>query len=161
MAALHYEPTTGVFTWRIASARRIKVGDIAGRSNTGGYWRIHLRGKSYPAHHVAWLYVYGVWPRDCLDHINQNRSDNRIENLREANGALNRQNTKLQSNNTSGFKGVSKCGASRRWRAEIMIDGRAVRLGWFDTPEEASEAYLAVKRQIHPFYVEGRGVRRD
>lgn len=161
MEVLHYDPNTGVFTWRVSSARRIKVGDVAGRQITGGYWRIHIRGKGYPAHHVAWLYVFGVWPKDKLDHINQCRLDNRIENLREADGSLNRQNTTLQRNNTSGFKGVSRRRSAKRWHAEIMVNKRAIRLGWFDTPEEASRAYLDAKRRLHPFYVEGQGVRRD
>lgn len=160
-SVLHYEPETGVFTWIASTAKSIKVGDLAGRPSGNGYWRIHLGKRDYPAHHIAWLYVHGVWPADKLDHINLDRGDNRIDNLREASGALNRQNTRMQRNNTSGFKGVSKPRSSKRWNAEIMVNKKPMRLGSFDTPEQASEVYLAAKRKLHTFYIEGQGVRHD
>lgn len=155
---VRYDESTGVFTWAERIARRVKPGSVAGRISGLGYWRINIGGFSYPAHHLAWLYVHGCWPKDKIDHINLNRSDNRIANLREANDAQNRQNTRLQKNNKSGFKGVWRVG--NRWAAQINVDGVPMRLGRFDSPEQASAAYLREKRKSHSHYVEGQGVRR-
>ena len=78
---LHYNPLTGVFT-RIRSAHPHRVGVVVG-SVSHGYILIGLLGKRYRAHRLAWLYVYGTWPKHDIDHINRNRSDNRICNLRD------------------------------------------------------------------------------
>lgn len=158
LEAIHYDPLSGVFTWIRPTAQRCKVGDIAGRRHgSKGYWAIHIGGRTYPAHHVAWFYVYGRWPENSIDHRNLNRGDNRIENLREATHGQNRQNTRMQRNNTSGFKGVIKRGG--KWVAGIMVDKVSYCLGRFDNAEEASQAYLAAKRKYHSHYVEGQGVR--
>jgi len=156
---LHYDPESGVFTWLESIARRVKVGTAAGAKSPNGYISIKIGPRRYAAHHLAWLYVHGSMPEDQIDHRNLIRDDNRISNLRESNAFLNRQNTKLQCNNRSGFKGVSVC-RNGRWSAEITINRKSIRLGVFPTADEASEAYLAAKRKLHPFYIEGQGVRR-
>ncbi|MBK5204335.1 MAG: HNH endonuclease [Polaromonas sp.] len=157
-SVLHYESLTGVFTWLEALARRIKVGSTAGKENSHGYITIKVGPRRYPAHHLAWLYMHGSLPADQIDHMNLIRHDNRIENLRECDYFLNRQNTSLHRNNTSGFKGVSR----RRgiWVAEIMVNLKTTHLGSFPTPESASEVYLSAKRRLHPFFIEGQGVQR-
>lgn len=156
---LHYDQDSGVFTWLESIALRIKVGSVAGSKSPNGYVYIKIGPRRYAAHHLAWLYVHGAMPEDQIDHRNLIRDDNRISNLRESDAFLNRQNTKLQRNNTSGFKGVSGC-RNGRWSAEIMVNRKTIRLGSFPTPAEASEAYLAAKRKLHSFYIEGQGVKR-
>ena len=74
-----------------------------------GYWDIGLDDKRFYAHQLAWLYVHGVWPKAEIDHINMDRADNRLVNLREATKAQNNFRRKLQSNNKSGRTGVSFC----------------------------------------------------
>ena len=79
---LHYDAGTGVFTRRVGSGHA-RTGEMAGSVHSTGYVRISIDGGKYTAHCLAWLYVHGVWPPDQIDHINGNRSDNRIANLRE------------------------------------------------------------------------------
>jgi hypothetical protein len=67
---LDYDPDTGIFKWKISKARSIKVNNIAGGAEQGKYHRIRIDGKNYVAHRLAWLYVYGKWPDEYIDHIN-------------------------------------------------------------------------------------------
>ena len=86
---LHYDAETGVFTRRVGSSNA-RSGDVAGSVHSTGYVRIGIDGWKYTAHHLAWLYVHGVWPSDQIEHISRKRSDNRIANLRERRAALRR-----------------------------------------------------------------------
>jgi hypothetical protein len=81
---LNYDPDTGIFTWKTAFSNRIKVGQEAGHMKNNGYRSVNFRGKNYLTHRLAWFYYYGKMPEKDLDHINRNRMDNRITNLREA-----------------------------------------------------------------------------
>lgn len=107
-------------------------------------------------HRLAWLYVHGEWPTEQIDHINQNPVDNRIANLRPADKSQNVQNIDA-AYGSSGYRGVSfdsRCGDGNSWRARIMVDGKSHSLGYYATAEEAHDAYLAAKRELHPFWVE-------
>ena len=86
---LHYDAGTGVFTRRVGSGHA-RAGEMAGTVHSTGYVRISINGGTYTAHHLAWLYVHGVWPSDQIEHISRKRSDNRIANLRERRAALRR-----------------------------------------------------------------------
>lgn len=147
---LHYDPETGVFTWRVGG-RRARLGEAAGCVETCGYLRITIDGRQYYAHRLAWLYVTGAWPADQLDHRDGDRTNNRFDNLREATHAENGQNRTTQKNNTSGFAGVHWHLGDRRWHARIRVGGRRVHLGSFDTPEEAHAAYIEAKARLHDF----------
>lgn len=143
-----YSEATGRFVSR-------RTGRVMGcRSGRSGRLQIQLDGVSRYAHRLAWLYVNGDWPSGQVDHINGNIDDNRISNLRVVEGtAENKQNqSKSYKNNRSGMLGVSTCGGS--YRARIMVDGKSRSLGHFATAREASDAYLAAKRELHPFWVE-------
>ena len=141
---LHYDPLTGVFT-RIRSAHPNRVGAVVG-SASHGYIRIRLLGKCYPAHRLAWLYVYGTWPKNQIDHINRNRSDNRIANLRDVTNQQNMCNAGDYSTNTSGRKGVYWDKRDSRWRACITDNGRYLSLGYFSTQAEAVAARVAAEK---------------
>jgi hypothetical protein len=122
---------------------------IAGGSDGLGYIRISVDNKNYKAHRLAWLYVNGEWPSHEIDHINGNRSDNRIDNLRDVPRAQNIQNqVKPHSNNKTGYLGVTK-GPCNRFRAFIGVNGKNVNLGRFDTAELASEFYQLAKAMVH------------
>jgi hypothetical protein len=137
---LHYCDITGTFTWiRIGS--RVKPGKIAGTLLADGYCAIRWRGKRYGAHRLAWLYVYGEWPREQIDHIDGVRANNRGGNLREATQSQNQGNTRIRKDNTSGIKGVCWSKAARKWLACIQVNGKFKHLGLFITAEEASAAY--------------------
>jgi len=147
---LHYDCETGVFTWAINIYRKKTKGKIAGTKDKEGYMQIMIKRKTYRAHRLAWLYVYGSFPSKEIDHINCIPSDNRIVNLREASREENQQNKKnAQKNNKSGFLGVSKSG--NVWRATIYLNGKRYSLGFFKSPELAHNAYIQAKRTMHAY----------
>ena len=125
---LAYDASTGIFTWR-KSKGAARAGNTAGTPHSRGYWTITIDGNGHLAHRLAWLYVHGKWPERALDHINRLRSDCRIANLREVSGSQNAQNKSQQSNNTSGYMGVTWCKSSNRWVARITVDGKRINLG--------------------------------
>lgn len=151
-AVVHYNSETGVFT-RLTTSNQHAVGEVAGGPAANGYWRICILGKRTVAHRLAWLYVYGVWPNEELDHKNRKRLDNRIDNLREATNCQNKQNSIVHKNNVSGQKGVSKRGDL--WRARISNAGIQHYLGLYDTIEAARTAYCAAAREYHTHNPEG------
>jgi hypothetical protein len=140
---LHYDPETGVFTWRVAAANCIQAGDIAGSPNGDGYRQIKIGGRPYLAHRLAFLFITGEWPPGEIDHKNADRTDNRWANLRAATRSQNMANGRKLAANTSGFKGVYWCQRERRWMAAIGVDGKRIYIGRFDTPESAHVAYAA------------------
>jgi hypothetical protein len=146
---LDYDPSTGVFRWKISPSNNIPVGMIAGSNRSYGYVKISVKSKKYWAHRLAWLWVYGSFPVKHLDHINGICNDNRIDNLRECNDLENAQNVKMPKHNTSGYMGVSRNG--NRWRAVIKNKGKNRYLGYYNTPEEAHQAYIIAKAQLHTF----------
>lgn len=140
-SVLNYCPDTGVFTRLVSTARCMKVGDIAGSINNEGYLHIMIAGKRYKSHRLAWLYMTGEWPKDQIDHIDGERANNRFSNLREATHGQNQSNKRVQQNNTSGYKGVSPARGKRPWKARIMVAGKSIWLGLFETKELAHAAY--------------------
>lgn len=147
--ALKYDQETGLFTAAISRRPRIYPGDSVGSiSPTTGYLNIRLDRRSYLAHRLAWFYVHGVWPMNFIDHIDRDRQNNRIENLRDVTRAENRHNTGLQKNNTSGYAGVGRHG--NKWRADLRIFGKRLHLGLFKTPEQASGAYVEAQKIFQP-----------
>lgn len=148
---LDYDPNTGLLHWKVRTAHRIQVGDLAGCwSSVHGYVLIGLRGRVYPAHRLAWFHYYGAWPSELLDHRNGVRSDNRIGNLREVSDAGNSQNRGMDRRNKSGFPGVSWDSQRGLWFASIAVGGKTRALGRHKTKEEAYRAYLAAKAVMHP-----------
>lgn len=139
---LHYDPETGVFTWRVQRGNRLPPGSRAGSVNSAGYGFIRIEGSIYAAHRLAFLYMTGTMPA-MVDHINGVRSNNRWQNLRPASPLINSVNRKRPANNRSGHKGVSFVKASGRWHASIRVNGKRKHLGLFATAEEAGAAYRA------------------
>ena len=150
---LSYDPATGEFRWLIVKNNRIKAGDVAGTPTGNGYRQIGVSGELFLSHRLAWLYVYGRWPENCIDHANGIRDDNRIENLREATHAENMQNIRrVPANKKSGAPlGASFSARDKRWQAHIKVENKSKSLGYFDTAEEAHAAYLKAKAELHPF----------
>ena len=138
-SVLDYNPEAGVFVWRTSNGTR-KVGDIAGHIRKDGYVDIQTRGKKYSAHRLAWLFVHGEMPSEQIDHINHNRSDNRIENLRAVTNQENTKNKSKNKNNKSGVTGVNLCKKSNKWKAQIKINKKCIFLGQFTEFSEAVSA---------------------
>lgn len=152
---LNYDAATGVFTWRFSrKGRPGKAGAQAGRVDERfGYRYIGIDRKRYGAHRLAWLYMTGELPVGEVDHIDGDRRNDRFVNLRDVSVRTNRENIRKAraDNKSTGFLGVriNRKNGDARYSARITVDGKEIRLGRFDTPEEAHEAYLAAKRAKH------------
>jgi len=153
---LDYDPDTGIFTWK-GRARQWFVSDLAWKTwNTrfsgteaggkyAGYIGIRIFGKKYLAHRLAWLWINGEMPKQ-IDHVNRDRMDNRIKNLRIATQAQNAVNVPRKSAN--GFRGVTwhKRG---KWQVRVRFCNRVHHIGYFDDIEEAARAYDAAAKRFH------------
>lgn len=149
---LNYDPMTGIFTNRVSRSPKARAGEIAGGIGPDGYVHVCIDRECHRGHRLAWFYVHGVWPDPECDHRNTIRSDNRIDNLRVATVAEQRQNQSLRSDNKTGFKGVAYMTHKGRYRARIVVAGVVHVLGQgFLTAEEAHAAYLAAKARLHTF----------
>lgn len=149
MAQLEYNPETGVF-YHTRNCRKRKRGDVAGATEPkDGYRVIGVRGHYYRAHRLAWLITYGEWPIDQIDHINGDPQDNRISNLRIANGSQNMWNSRTPKNNSSGVKGVSWSKKYKKWAASIKVRSQTKSLGMFENIVDAQEAYKAAAIKFH------------
>lgn len=145
---LDYSEQTGRFIWRERSPvtkgdkifNRKFAGKVAGTLNNQGYVAITLTGLgTFKAHRLAWLYVYGELPPADIDHINLNRADNRLMNLRAATRSQNCANKRARADSQSGHKGVSPRGSI--WVAQICVDRKVRFLGNFTRQEDAVAAY--------------------
>lgn len=138
-----YCPDTGIFHDSISGKQ------ISGYDSKG-YRRLWLDGRNYMMHRLAWLYVYGRWPRAMIDHINGDPRDNRIVNLRDVTNAVNQQNQRAaRIDNKLGLLGVSFEKWSGKYKAQIRANGKKLLIGRFDCPLIAHKAYLEAKRSLH------------
>lgn len=144
-----FDYVDGNLIYKVRPACRVQIGDIAGTVSNRGYLFMVLAYKQYQIHNLIWLWHKGHWPKPGyeLDHISKVKSDNRIENLREATRSENNFNTDAQSNSTTGLKGVSKYGD--KYRAHGRLQGKSLALGTYPTAEEASAAYQAFAKANH------------
>jgi hypothetical protein len=157
-----YDPSTGLLTWRdpgpaafqTLKGYRIFKRKFAGRpagaiKKSSGYVLVCVLGRSILAHRIIWAMVHGYDPIDCIDHRDLCKSNNRIENLREATRSQNSMNIALRADNSSGVKGVHWHKATGKWAAAIRTGGKSSHLGIFPTVEEAAAARQYAARQLH------------
>lgn len=146
---LSYDPVSGEFHWICDDMRGKNSREMpAGGKHSKGYWRIKIGPRYYFAHRLAWLFENGSWPVGLIDHLNGNKLDNRIVNLRDVRPMVNVQNQRAPSrNNKTGYLGVFADG--EMFRACISVGGCNRHLGRFQTPEEAHAAYVKAKRTHH------------
>lgn len=145
---LYYDCTTGIFTWIADRNHNAKAGDVAGSIGDNGYVSIKIKGVKYFAHRLVFLYITGVLPEEQVDHVNHIRDDNRWRNLRCANNYENHKNRTKQSNNTSGFNGVSWHSTRNKWRVRIKFRQKDIHLGYY---EEKSKA-VKIRKQAEILY---------
>ena len=126
----NYDPDTGFLVRKKYKSRREHKG------KQGNYVYVTIDGKCLPAHRLIWMMVYGHWP-DEIDHINGNRTDNRLCNLRNVTGLENKRNKCIQKNNTSGVTGVSWSTESKKLVVRIQVKGKYLYLGSFINKEDA------------------------
>jgi hypothetical protein len=148
---LDYDQETGIFTWKLPTSDRLKAGKVAGVLRGGHkYPRITVDYQTHGAHRLAWLHVHGVWPSGEIDHVNGDRSDNRIANLRDVPSFVNMQNQRrAHSRSASGLLGAWFDKRTGRWAASISVRGKRRFLGRFSTAEDAHAAYVEAKRRMH------------
>lgn len=150
---LHYDPETGLFRKiKTAKVNQEFLGKVTGSIGGKGYLYIRFSGFYCLAHRLAWLYVHGSFPNGYVDHINGDKTDNRIANLRDCTNSENLHNRGLNKNNKTGFKGVSWKARDKKYFASIRLHGISHHLGCFDKAEDAHQAYAsAVSRMIPDF----------
>ena len=148
---LDYDPESGVFVWKVSTSNRAPVGSSAGTDHGNGYRVIAIDHCTHYAHHLAWLFIYGEYPNQEMDHIDGNRSNNKISNLRHGTHAQNMQNLSLRATNKSGMTGVSWLKNYGKWEAYITVNYKKINLGYYDDLQEAGAAYLNAKQDLHRF----------
>ena len=150
-----YDPATGLFFWRKIGVKQLdsrRAGKRAFVTYFNGYLKGTVRGVQLMAHRVAWKHYYEQDPQGEVDHINGNRLDNRIANLRVVTSLENKRNARRPNHNTSGCVGVSFRADKSRWRAFITLDNRSVHLGYFNDKDAAIDARKAAEARFgfHP-----------
>lgn len=151
LECFRYEPLSGDLLWRERPLSHFTSAHRQAAVNTrcagkriatfkNGYLVVRLGKHLFKAHRIVWKMVYAEEP-GLLDHINGNRADNRLENLRPCTVAQNIWNSRKSKNNTSGFKGVRQ--RTSRFEARIRTNGVHRSLGMFDTPDEAYAEYVS------------------
>lgn len=150
---LSYNHETGQLVWLSKAAKNTVIGAIAGKpQKPHGYVQIGINKKIYYAHRLAWKLYYGTEPKGVIDHINGNRTDNRIANLRDVSNCENVTNSHKNKRNTTGYKGVCYNKKLKKYQANICKNYVQHHLGLFDTPEEAHAAYCEASQRLHgPF----------
>ena len=144
---LEYIRETGALLQKMPRPK-IKVGEIAGAVTPKGYRYIQLRGKKYAAHRLVWLIENGNFPSLFIDHIDGNKLNNCISNLREVTGKQNNENKGAQNNSQTGVRGVSFVPRLKKYKAQIQHNGQNNYLGLYDTPQEAQAAYVDAAKKL-------------
>ena len=130
----------GQLIWKVKKAQCVKIGSVAGWANRDvhgqQYMNVELDGKSYKLHRLVFMYHHGYFPKR-VDHIDGDRFNNRVENLREVTASQNAQNGKFRISNTSGYKNVSFEKRNEKWRVMLRVDGVNKSFGYYDDLELA------------------------
>lgn len=138
----------GTLHWRHPERNR-KRGPLGAKAGHGGRLQVRLRHGHEYVHRLIWVWHHGYWPKDQIDHINGDRLDNRIQNLRELDNAANCQNRR--------HRGVTFEKRAGKWRARIMVDGRSISLGYYVSEVDALDAYQDAKLRLHESFASGVG----
>ena len=146
---IKYEPETGFMYWKLSASRYMKKGKMLSSRSEENYRIVKFLGTSYKQHRLAWLLYYKVDPGSMLiDHIDGDKSNNKITNLRLVTHSQNRINTKMRKNNKTGVKGVHFCKRSNRYVASVTFKGKTIYRKYFDCLKSASEARDCVANKV-------------
>lgn len=146
-----YDPETGILRWKIKPGKSMNAGSIAGCKGGTGHLQVRYKNVLYYVHRIAYEISHGEIPKGKeIDHINRNKIDNRLCNLRLATHMENIQNSSMRSDNTSGFVGVSWEKRRRKWESYIILPRKQKKhLGYFHTKEEAYAARVEAEKLHH------------
>ncbi len=144
-----FEYRDGELYWKVDRAdKKVKAGDKAGNPDTGGYLRVCISYKEYRVHRLIFLMNHGFLPK-FVDHINGTRTDNRIENLRQATTQQNNRNSKISKKNTSGYKNICWDKSNQSWRVTFVVNGKKKHFGRLKDLQIASKMAQTVRSQLH------------
>ena len=146
---LDYNQETGIFVWKSGVKRNLLNRQAGCRRKKDDCVVIGLKKNQYLAHHLAWFFVYKSWPQHEIDHIDQDRSNNKIANLRDVDHRTNCQNYRKATKNNKTSKLLGACYRNGRYYSRIRVGNKRLTIGTFDTAEEAHQAYIVAKRQHH------------
>ena len=158
---LRYDAETGHLYWVAPKSNRLRPGQRAGCKMVNGYQKIALYQEQMYIHHIVWYLTHGEWPTEMIDHINGDRSDNRVENLRLANQSQQNFNMGLRESNKTGVTGVAICSKTGRFRAYLTLGRKQIYLGNHVTLDaavaarkEAEAKYCGEFRRVSPQHVQ-------
>jgi len=146
-----FEYNDGVLYWKNPTSGRMKKGLRAGRYGKRGYIETGINYKRYKNHRIIFLMFHGYLP-EIVDHIDNNKLNNKIENLRAATCSQNLQNAKLSKSNTTGIKGVVWEKDRKYWKAQIMVNGKQIRIGKLESLELAELVVQELRSKFHGEY---------
>jgi len=144
----YFDYVDGKLIWKNPRGTKVKPGDIAGCVSGSGYLHLKIEGKQYQNHRIIWLWHYGYFPENDLDHRDQDKTNNRIENLREVGQVCNSRNCGSPKNNTSGVKGISYHKHRRKWYVHIEILYEQKHIGSHHDFTEAVAHRLAAEQCV-------------
>ena len=148
LETFHYDSNQGKLFWKVKRSNNTNIGDEAGWVDGYGYRQVTFDGKGIRAHRIIFFIEHGYIP-ELIDHINGNKLDNRISNLRECSKSQNGMNRGKQKNNYSGISGVCWNSSAKKWQAYIKVDGRQIYLGLFSDKQEAAEVVTESRKKLH------------
>ncbi len=135
-----FDYVEGRLRWKVTKSSMATMGTYAGSVNARGHVNVCVDNKMYAAHQIVFLMFHGYIPKE-IDHINRDKTDNRIENLRSCSSNQNKGNIGLLRSNRSGYRGVSFNTRRQKWHAQIKINGKQTYIGGFDCVIDAAKAY--------------------
>jgi hypothetical protein len=137
-----------MFYYRDGYLFRLNDNSIVGWLSNNGYLMLdYIDGKKYLVHRVIFQIIHG-WCPDLVDHIDQNKLNNLVENLRPSNKRMNAMNSKIREDNTSGVRGVSFSKSNQKWFAYLWVNGQRINGGYFNSLEEAVDARSFLERKF-------------
>lgn len=137
------------FTYNAGTGDFTRYDGRWGTIDKQGYVYITYEEKSYFVHRLIWKWWYGYDPEE-IDHINMNKQDNRIDNLRNVDRTTNQRNRAKRKDNKSGFNGVNWHETAGKWTAQLMIESKKICIGMYNTPQEAKEARDEFIKEFYP-----------
>lgn len=141
-----YDEKTGKLKRKVSVSSNARYGDYVGWLNSDGYLNVRIDRRMYKVHQIIWLYVHGSWPVGVIDHINQNKTDSRISNLRDTTIQINNINRVTRKDNKTGIPGVTWRARDSVFYAACKRDGKQNYLGSFKTIDDAAAAVAKFKK---------------
>jgi hypothetical protein len=132
-----YDPSTGVLKRKISTSSNAKAGCVAGWENSDGYLNVKIDRRTYKVHQIVWLHSYGIWPSGVIDHINRDKKDNRLQNLRDTTVQVNNINKDVRKDSKTGVPNVTWRERDKRYYVACKRDGKQNYGGSFKTFAEA------------------------